>query len=122
MIPLSHLFDYISKRQYEFQSGWQIVGQAAALFTFETFAMVLCSTVGIRGYPSLVIYIIVPITIVFAVTYAGHKMIKSGYAHKYQKYGMDVNVDWKDTVENVKTTRELVERINRRGIRKWRRR
>lgn len=109
MIPLEHLFNYYSKRHYEFQMGWGIVGQVSALITFETFAMIACTKFGITGELALFIYAGVPIVAIIGVTYMGHKMIKSGYAHKYQQYGANVNKDWADTVEKVDKICKLLE-------------
>lgn len=110
MIPLSHLFDYYSKRQYEFQMGWSIVGQISALITFETFAMVLCLKLNLTGPPAMAIYIGVPITALVGVTILGHKMIGSGYASKLQQYGMNVNKDWETTVKNICWIKETMEK------------
>ena len=109
MIPLSHLFGFYSERHYEFQLGWGLVGQLSALITFETFAMVFCDKFGISGTPSLILYAGAPICAVIMVTFLGHKMIQSGYANKYQQYGMNVNTDWKNTVKNVK---DILDKIN----------
>lgn len=109
MIPLDHLFDYYSKRHYEFQLGWGIVGQAFSLLTFETFAMVFCDKFGITGYPALFMYAVLPIVGVIGVTYTGHKMVTTGYANKYQQYGMNVNKDWENTVKSVKWIHECLE-------------
>jgi hypothetical protein len=101
MIPLSHLFDYVSHRQYEFTLGWGIVGQLTSVISFETFAMVFCDKFGIYGWPSLGLYVGVPIIGLLAVTYIGHKMIASGYAHKLQQFSWDVNKDWMNAKENI---------------------
>jgi hypothetical protein len=106
MIPLSHLFDYYSKRHYEFQMGWSIVGQISAFITFETFAMVLCTKLNLTGYPAMAIYAGVPMAALIGVTILGHKMIGSGYASKLQQYGMNVNKDWEGMVQNIKWMRE----------------
>lgn len=109
MIPLDHLFDYYSKRHYEFQLGWGIVGQVSALITFETFAMVFCAKFNITGTPALFLYAGAPIVSVLLVTFLGHKMIHSGYASKYQQYGWNVNEDWVEMKEHIKCIRVLME-------------
>ena len=110
MIPLSHLFDYYSKRHYEFQLGWGLVGQISALITFETFGMIFCDKFGIYGYPALAIYAGIPLFAIISVTFLGHKMIKSGYANKYQQYGANVNKDWESMVKNVEWLRQQKEK------------
>jgi hypothetical protein len=109
VIHISHLFDYYAHRQYEFMLGWQLVGQVSALITFETFAMVFCSKFGIVGLPALVIYAGVPVISVVGIIYLGHEMIRTGYAHKYQQYGMNVNKDWENTVKHIAWIREQME-------------
>lgn len=46
------------------------------------------------------LYIGAPVLAVLAVTFTGYKMIKSGYADKYQRYSMNVNQDWKNLMDN----------------------
>jgi hypothetical protein len=108
-MTLERLFDFISKRQYEFYLGWSVVGQFTALFAFETFAMVFCTKFGIVGYPAMFLYLIAPVLAVIAVVFLGYKMIKTRYAHKYQKYGWDVNEDWVSMKKDIATIKELVE-------------
>lgn len=111
IIRLGHLFDYVSRRQYEFQLAWGVVGQFSALIAFETFAMVFCDKFGIKGTPSLLLYLVTPIVAVICVIWIGNQMIRTGYAHKYQKYGMDVNKDWQDTVGKVD---EILKRLEKK--------
>lgn len=110
-IPLGKIAEYVSKRQVEFQTAWSVVGQFSALITFETFALVFCTKFNISGTPALFIYVAAPIIAVITVTYMGNGMIRTGYAHRYQKYGMDVNKDWKETVDKVDKMSECSEKI-----------
>jgi hypothetical protein len=114
MIPLQHLFSFLSKRQYEFQMAWGVFGQAFTLLTFETFAMVFCDKFGITGYAALFMYAVVPIAGVIAVTYSGHKMVTTGYATKYANYGSNVNSDWVELINNVKTIQKQLKEIEER--------
>jgi hypothetical protein len=95
MIDLSRFFTYYANRQNEFQTGWQLVGQSFTIVTFETFAMVFCDKFGIYGNPALLVYFVAPIAAVVSVVFLGHKMISSGYAHKFQQANMNINQDWK---------------------------
>lgn len=108
MIPLEHLFDFYSKRHYEFMTAWGLVGQVSALLSFETFAIVFCDKFGIFGLPAIALYIASPIAAVVAVTYMGHKMIQSGYADKYQQYAANVNRDWKGIVKNISAIKKAM--------------
>jgi hypothetical protein len=107
---LSHLFDFISHRQTEFQWGWNIVGLTSSVIGFETFAMVFCGKFGIYGYPSLLIYLGIPVLALIGITFLGHNLIKSGYAHKYQQYNANVNQDWVNSVEDIRWIRKELER------------
>jgi hypothetical protein len=109
MIPLDHLFDYYSKRQYEFQMAWGIVGQAFTIISFETFAMVFADKFGITGYPALLLYFGAPIVALVGITFMGYKMIQSGYATKYQQYAANVNKDWENLVGNISYIRYTLE-------------
>lgn len=109
MIQLDNLFHYLSKRQYEFQMAWGIFGQAFTIVTFETFAMVFTEKFGITGYPALFLYAIVPIVGIIAVTYAGYKMVTTGYAKHFTKNAANVNQDWIDLLKDVKMIREYIE-------------
>lgn len=109
MIPLQHMFHWISLRQYEFQMAWGVFGQAFTLLTFETFAMVFCDKFGITGYPALFMYAILPVMGVIGVTYSGHKMVTTGYAKQFQKNAANINQDWIDLLADVKKIREKIE-------------
>jgi CMP-N,N'-diacetyllegionaminic acid synthase len=110
MVNLSHLFDYYSKRHYEFQQAWGIVGQAFTLISFETFAMVFCDKFSITGYPAMVLYIGFPIFAVLGITYMGYKMIQSGYASAFQQNAANVNPQWVELVTNTTAnTRCIIE-------------
>jgi hypothetical protein len=114
MIPLQHLFDFYSKRHYEFNLGWSVVGQATSLLAFETFAMVFCDKFGIVGYPAMVLYFGAPAVALIGITFMGYKMIQSGYATKYANYGSNVNSDWVELTNNVKAIRNQLEEVQER--------
>lgn len=87
-------YNYFSHRQYEFQLAWGTFGQITAIFAFEAFAMLLCDKFGIHGWVSSAIYFGMPIAILVLMVWIGNTMIRTGYAHKYMKYGQDTNKDW----------------------------
>lgn len=109
MIPIQHLFHWLSLRQYEFQMAWGIFGQAFTIVTFETFAMVFTEKFGITGYAALFMYIVVPVAGVIGVTYSGYMMVKTGYAKHFTKNAANVNQDWIDLLADVKKIREKIE-------------
>ena len=108
-IHLAQFFDFYSKRHYEFNIGWAVVGQATALLSFETFAMIFCEKFGISGTPSLIIYAGLPIFAIVGVTFMGYKMIQSGYATKLSQYSSNVNTDWQDLCANAAYCRKKLE-------------
>ena len=113
MIPLQHLFRWVSLRQYEFQMAWGVFGQAFTILTFETFAMVFTEKFGITGYAALFMYIVLPIAGIIGVTYSGHKMVTTGYAKEFLKNAANINQDWIDLLEDVKAIRECQEKDKR---------
>ena len=101
IIPLEHLFHWFSLRQYEFQMAFGVFGQLTTILSFETFAMLFCAKFGIVGIPAIFIYIFLPILAVIGMTYTGHRMVRSGYASKFQENAANINPEWIQLVKNV---------------------
>ena len=107
------LVDFIAVRQVEFTVGYGTTQYIVPLMSFETFAMVLTTKLGIAGFWAWVLYFVIPPGMLIGMTWIGKMLIDSNYQHRFSKHAADVNKEWAETMKNSKDAVEILRRMEK---------